>query len=110
APDADFVVEPARLAPTEARGGLRSGELALARVRPAVASRPDPLASAVVLVDTSASRALDLEEQLGLPAAVAQAAARAGGPGAPLTVACYDQTVPPVFDGAASAFGAAELR
>ncbi|WP_437609994.1 AgmX/PglI C-terminal domain-containing protein [Sorangium sp. So ce834] len=110
APDADFVVEPARLAPTEAHGGLRSGELALARVRPAVESRPDPLASAVVLVDTSASRALDLEEQLGLLAAIAQAAARAGGPGAPLTVACYDQTVTPVFDGAASAFGEAELR
>ncbi|WP_437724865.1 AgmX/PglI C-terminal domain-containing protein [Sorangium sp. So ce861] len=110
APDADFVVEPARLAPAEARGGLRSGELALARVRPTVEPRPDPLASAVVLVDTSASRALDLEEQLGLLAAVAQAAARAGGPDAPLTVAGYDQTVTPVFDGAASAFGEAELR
>ncbi|XXX77428.1 AgmX/PglI C-terminal domain-containing protein [Sorangium sp. So ce134] len=110
APDADFVVDPARLASIEAQGGLRSGELVLARVRPPVDARPDPLASAVVLVDTSASRALGLDEQLGLLAAVAQTAARAGGPGAPLTVACYDQTVTPIFDGAASAFGEAELR
>ncbi|XXY45909.1 AgmX/PglI C-terminal domain-containing protein [Sorangium sp. So ce269] len=110
APDADFVVEPARLGSTEARGGLRSGELVLARVSAPVDARPDPLASAVILVDTSASRALGLEDQLGLLAAVAQAVARAGGPGAPLTVACYDQTVTPVFDGAASAFGEAEIQ
>ncbi|WP_437485432.1 AgmX/PglI C-terminal domain-containing protein [Sorangium sp. So ce1014] len=110
APDADFAVDPARLGSTEARGGLRSGELVLARVRAPVEARPDPLASAVVLVDTSASRALGLDEQLGLLTAVAQATARAGGPGAPLTVACYDQTVTPIFDGPASAFGEAELR
>ncbi|AUX40486.1 hypothetical protein SOCE26_018870 [Sorangium cellulosum] len=112
APEADFVVDPARLGSTEARGGLRSGELVLARVRAPFDghTRPDPLASAVILVDTSASRALGLEEQLGLLAAVAQAVARAGGPGAPLTVACYDQTVTPLFDGAASAFGEAELQ
>ncbi|WP_437308052.1 AgmX/PglI C-terminal domain-containing protein [Sorangium sp. So ce388] len=112
APDADFVVDPARIGPTEARGGLRSGELVLARVSAPFDghARPDPLASAVILVDTSASRALGLEDQLGLLAAVAQAVARAGGPGAPLTVACYDQSVTPVFDGAASAFGAAEIQ
>ncbi|XXY19075.1 AgmX/PglI C-terminal domain-containing protein [Sorangium sp. So ce216] len=112
APDADFVVDPARLGSTEARGGLRSGELVLARVSAPFDghARPDPLASAVILVDTSASRALGLEDQLGLLAAVAQAVARAGGPGAPLTVACYDQTVTPVFDGAASAFGEAEIQ
>ncbi|WP_437509423.1 AgmX/PglI C-terminal domain-containing protein [Sorangium sp. So ce1099] len=112
APEADFVVDPARLGSTEARGGLRSGELVLARVSAPFDghARPDPLASAVILVDTSASRALGLEDQLELLAAVAQAVARAGGPGAPLTVACYDQTVTPVFDGAASAFGAAEIQ
>ncbi|WP_438016824.1 AgmX/PglI C-terminal domain-containing protein [Sorangium sp. So ce315] len=112
APEADFVVDPARLGATAARGGLRSGELVLARVAAPFDGHapPDPLASAVILVDTSASRALGLDEQLGLLAAVAQAVARAGGPGAPLTVACYDQTVEPVFDGAASAFGEAEIR
>ncbi|WP_437586046.1 AgmX/PglI C-terminal domain-containing protein [Sorangium sp. So ce1000] len=111
APEADFVVDPARLTSTKARGGLRSGELVLARV-PAPFdehARPDPLASAVILVDTSASRALGLEEQLGVLAAVAQAVARAGGPNAPLAVACYDQAVTPIFDGAASAFGEAEI-
>ncbi|WP_437733471.1 AgmX/PglI C-terminal domain-containing protein [Sorangium sp. So ce1335] len=107
APDADFVVAPAHLG---ARGGLRSGELVLARVAAPVDARPDPLASALILVDTSASRALGLEEQLDLLAAVAKAVARAGGPGAPLTVACYDQAVEPVFDGPASAFGEAEIR
>ncbi|XYH99440.1 AgmX/PglI C-terminal domain-containing protein [Sorangium sp. So ce1128] len=112
APEADFVVDPGRLGSTEARGGLRSGELVLARVPAPVDghAQPDPLASAVILVDTSASRALGLEDQLGLLAAVAQAVARAGGPDAPLTVACYDQTVIPVFDGAASAFGEAEIQ
>ncbi|WP_437757051.1 AgmX/PglI C-terminal domain-containing protein [Sorangium sp. So ce1389] len=112
APEADFVVDPARLGSKEARGGLRSGELVLARVNAPfdAHARPDPLASAVILVDTSASRALGLEDQLGLLAAVAQAVARAGGPGAPLTVACYDQAVTPVFDGAASAFGEAEIQ
>ncbi|WP_437911759.1 AgmX/PglI C-terminal domain-containing protein [Sorangium sp. So ce302] len=109
APEADFVVDPARLTSTEARGGLRSGELVLARVNAPVDARPDPLASAVILVDTSASRALGLEEQLGALAALARAVAQAGGPGAPLTVACYDQAVTPVFDGAAAAFGEAEL-
>ncbi|WP_437779272.1 AgmX/PglI C-terminal domain-containing protein [Sorangium sp. So ce1097] len=112
APEADFVVDPARLGATAARGGLRSGELVLARVAAPFDGHapPDPLASAVILVDTSASRALGLDEQLGLLAAVAQAVARAGGPGAPLTVACYDQAVEPVFDGAAAAFGEAEIR
>ncbi|WP_438031906.1 AgmX/PglI C-terminal domain-containing protein [Sorangium sp. So ce204] len=109
APEADFVVDPARLASIEARGGLRSGELVLARVSAPVDARPDPLASAVILVDTSASRALGLEEQLGVLAALARAVAQAGGPGAPLTVACYDQAVTPVFDGAAAAFGEVEL-
>ncbi|WP_437521825.1 AgmX/PglI C-terminal domain-containing protein [Sorangium sp. So ce726] len=106
APEADFVVDRARI---EARGGLRSGELVLARVNAPVDARPDPLASAVILVDTSASRALGLEEQLGVLAALARAVAQAGGPGAPLTVACYDQAVTPLFDGAASAFGEVEL-
>ncbi|WP_437766054.1 AgmX/PglI C-terminal domain-containing protein [Sorangium sp. So ce281] len=109
APEADFVVDPARLTSIEARGGLRSGELVLARVSAPVDARPDPLASAVILVDTSASRALGLEEQLGVLAAIARAVAQAGGPGAPLTVACYDQAVSPVFDGAASAFGEVEI-
>ncbi|WP_437989659.1 AgmX/PglI C-terminal domain-containing protein [Sorangium sp. So ce145] len=109
APEADFVVDPARLTSIEARGGLRSGELVLARVSAPVDARPDPLASAVILVDTSASRALGLEEQLGVLAALARAVAQAGGPGAPLTVACYDQAVTPVFDGAAAAFGEVEL-
>ncbi|WP_437876251.1 AgmX/PglI C-terminal domain-containing protein [Sorangium sp. So ce513] len=110
APEADFVVDLARLGAVATRGGLRSGELVLARVAAPVDARPDPLASAVILVDTSASRALGLDEQLDLLAAVAKAVARDGGPGAPLTVACYDQTVEPVFDGAASAFGEAEIR
>ncbi|WP_437275102.1 AgmX/PglI C-terminal domain-containing protein [Sorangium sp. So ce375] len=108
APEADFVVDPARI---EARGGLRSGGLVLARVRAPFEerARPDPLASAVIVVDTSASRALGLEEQLGVLAAVARAVAQAGGPDAPLAVACYDQAVTPLFDGAASAFGEAEI-
>jgi len=62
-PSADFVVDRAAGAGKGAGadrgpGGVRSGELAVVRVRPQSDARPDPIGSAIVLVDTSASRAL----------------------------------------------------
>jgi hypothetical protein len=98
APAEDFVVD-ARALPRSA--GLRNGEIVIARVVPFATSRPDPIASAVVLVDTSASRALGLAEQAGL---VHRMLAKLS-PGAQVTVACFDQEVVPVYEGVAAGFG-----
>ncbi len=106
-PTEDFVYEPAAARPTQ---GLRSGELVLARVYPVIDDAPDPMTSAVVLFDTSASRALGFEDQLELLASFARDLALRGGPQTPLTVACFDQAVTEVFSGNASEFGAPSLE
>jgi hypothetical protein len=105
-PTADFTLD-AKGAPPAA--ALRSGELVLARVRPVAELRPDPVASAIVLFDTSASRALGLDAQIRALAALVAQIAVASGPKAPVTVACFDQGVDLVFDGEAGAFGDAEI-
>jgi len=102
APTADFVLEG-----RYARGGdgVRSGNMVIARARPVASPEPDPVKRAIVLFDTSASRALGMNEQARLLREVAH---RMGG--ARLVVACFDQEVAPIFDGDASAFGDAEVR
>ena len=85
-PTEDFVYEPAAARPTQ---GLRSGELVLARVHPVIEDAPDPMTSAVVLFDTSASRALGFDDQLELLGSFARELALRGGPQAQLTVACF---------------------
>jgi hypothetical protein len=105
APDADFVVERTSL---QASAGLRSGDLVLARVQPRVDTRPDPVRAAIVLFDTSASAALDLDarvEQLG--ALVTEIARRT--PDATVTVACFDQDVEEAYSGPASGLGKSQL-
>jgi tetratricopeptide (TPR) repeat protein len=86
------------------RAGIRSGNLALARVRPVAAAQPEPLTSALVLVDTSASRALGFDAELAAVSAIAKLAAKSEG-GARLVVAAFDQTTEPIYSGDASAFG-----
>jgi hypothetical protein len=88
-PAQDFVVDGRRL-PRSA--GLRNRELAIARVIPYASSRPDPVASAIVLVDTSASRGLGLTEQTAL---VSELLAKLP-PTARVSVACFDQEVVPI--------------
>jgi len=96
-PAQDFVVEGKKL-PRSA--GLRAGNLAIARVVPFASSRPEPVASAVVLVDTSASRGLGLPEQARLVKSVlAKLPADAT-----VTVACFDQEVAPIYEGRAGGF------
>ncbi len=105
APAHDLVVEASKLPPGD---GVRAGELALLRVRPPAGAGPDPVASALVLVDTSASRALGFEAQIELLAGVA-----AGLGGARLAVAAFDQGVDVIYEGPASGFaqqGPARLR
>ena len=105
-PKSDFVFDTAKLKPTP---GLRSGNLVLARVQPMPDDAPDPVSSAVILFDTSASRALGFNDQIDLLGKVVrELSARSGGDLA-LTVACFDQTTAPMFSGKASAFGEAEL-
>lgn len=88
---------------TARRAGVRSGNLVLARVQPATTPQPDPLASTLVLVDTSASRALGFEAELKTVAELAKLVARTAG--AKLTVACFDQTTDAIFSADAAAFG-----
>ena len=106
-PSADFQLDPRFL---RAGGGLRSGELVLARVRPIPAAEPDPLASTVVLVDTSASRALGFEEQIQLVGRLARRIAATAGAATPLAVGAFDQTAETIFEGDAGSFGDGDLK
>ncbi len=102
-PAADFSV-PAKELPRSP--GLRHGDLAIARVVPFAESKPEPVSSAVILVDTSASRGLGLSEQASLLRSVV-----AKIPGdATLTVACFDQEIATVYEGKASGFGEAQTK
>jgi hypothetical protein len=120
-PDRDF-----EIAHTGAAGrlGLRNGNLVVARVVPlAESDRRDDVGSLLVLIDTSASRALGLSEQIaafeGLMSALRKDAGNdqggnnggnqgcnQGGNNDPLlSVAAFDQEVTPIFTGKASAMG-----
>jgi tetratricopeptide (TPR) repeat protein len=101
-PAQDFVVEGQKL-PRSA--GLRSGDLAITRVVPFASSRPEPIASAVVLVDTSASRGLGLPDQARMVKSVLSKMS----PDASVTVACFDQEVVQVYEGKAGGFGDKEV-
>jgi hypothetical protein len=101
-PGSDFVVEGSKL-PRSA--GLRSGDMAITRVVPFTSSRPEPIASAVVLVDTSASRGLGLPEQARMVKSVLSKMS----PDATVTVACFDQEVVPLYEGKAGGFGEKEV-
>lgn len=102
APQQDFVVE-ARSLPRSP--GLRNGDLVVARVVPFGTSRPDPITSAVVLIDTSASRTLGIAEQANL---VRRVFAKLP-PDAHVSVACFDQEVAPIYDGTTAGFGESEV-
>jgi len=115
-PDKDFVVEAASLTSAikaakyrPPLSGMRSGELALVRVRAPETSRPEPLTSAVVLVDTSASRVLGFEDELKAVARLMKSIAEGQTGQGIVTVAAFDQTVAPIFEGRAADFGEKEL-
>ncbi len=82
--------------------GIRAGKEALVRVRiPDAASAREAFDSAVILVDTSASRALDMSRGV----AALRDVVAALPPDAPISVACFDQQVEPIYAGPAKAFG-----
>ncbi len=88
--------------------GLRAEHLALIRVRPDAVAQPQPISNAIILVDTSASRALGFDRQLDhLTKLLAKLASASD---LRVHVACFDQTVMPVYEGSARGFGDAELN
>ena len=107
-PDADFRLDArAAIAPF---GGLRSGNLVVARVHPIAGAEPDPLGATLVLLDTSASRALGFEEEITLAKRLVERIAEVAGPRTRLAVACYDQVTHLIFEGEAGAFGEREIK
>lgn len=88
--------------------GLRHEELAVARVTPIAEDKPDPVRDMVILLDTSASRALDLKTQVNqlqqLLASMSDAPADT-----PLAVACFDQELEPIYVGPKGNFGPKEI-
>ncbi len=105
-PTADFVMESGKR-PSPA--ALRAGNLVVARVRPVAEALPEPVERAIVLVDTSASRALGLGSELRAVQSLLQGLAERKGGELPVTVAAFDQEVAAVYHGDARAFGQAEM-
>ncbi len=106
-PSADLSLDPRTL---RGGAGLRSGELVLLRVRPVPAAEADPFGATLLLVDTSASRALGFAEQVRLVGRLARRIAETAGPKTQLAVGAYDQTAETIFEGDAGAFGEGEVR
>jgi hypothetical protein len=96
-PSQDFVFDTGR----KGDSSLRAGPFVAAVAHVELPSAADPVQSAVVLVDTSASRALGFDAQLTLVRDLLQ---RLGRRHVPVTVACFDQAVEPVFAGDAADF------
>lgn len=86
--------------------GVRAGKYVMVRAVPVLDSTPDPLGSCVVLLDTSASRALGLREQTELVAGLIASLPERSR----VAVLAFDQTAALIFDGDKSAFGAAEVE
>jgi len=100
-PDRDFEVPHDGVA---GRLGLRNDNLAVARVVPFAASAArDDVGALSVLIDTSASRALGLDEQVAAFEALVAQLRKTGDPA--ISVAAFDQDVVPLYAGKASAMG-----
>ncbi|MEZ4442597.1 MAG: VIT domain-containing protein [Polyangiaceae bacterium] len=98
-----------RFEAAETATGLRQGSLVIAPITPMTAASPAPLGPTLVLIDSSASRALGFEQQLqAAKRVVAQVTSEAGADAA-VTVACFDQTVQVIHDGRAGDFDEAAL-
>jgi len=106
-PDADFSLDRASLG----AAGLRNSNLALARIT--VPASPggqtrQPVSKALLLVDSSASRALELNEQIALVKMMARKMATS--PNSQLAVACFDQVRELIFQGTPGDFGAKHVE
>jgi tetratricopeptide (TPR) repeat protein len=105
-PDGDFTVE---LGAREARPGLRSASQAIARIKVELPQQEEAPAPTLILVDTSASRAVGFEAQLALLEGLVRRAVQKYGASIHLGVLAFDQEQELVHDGPAGEFGAAAL-
>ncbi|MCU0656235.1 MAG: hypothetical protein MUF64_13580 [Polyangiaceae bacterium] len=108
-PDQDFELA----IPASSHAALRDGSCVVLRVKPELPEAPDEIASLLVLVDTSASRALNHQRQCDLVLGLLRALVDGAGLDTPLKVVTFDQTVEVLFDGRAGGFSgddAARLR
>ena len=103
-PDRDFVV-----AQSSTLAGLRHGNLALVRVAPRLSASKAAMASVMMLVDTSASRAAGFQRQVEQLGAMVQHLKQTRGDKLRLHVACYDQQVATIFAGPVGQFGQRDL-
>lgn len=101
-PSGDFGFDPAAV---QVSAGVRAGNLVVVPVRLGLDTHPDPIRSAAILVDTSASRALGLDDEIRVLDAAVRKVVADGGPQANVVIACFDQTVDTLYEGAAIAFG-----
>ncbi len=104
-PDKDVVAQP----PRSGRTGLRAGDLIVTRVKAVAASSPEPMPSLLVMVDTSASRALGYGAEVSLVQKLVERLGKSA-PAMPLVVVAFDQTVQVIHDGASSGFGSAQVK
>lgn len=103
APGKDFVVEGRGVARSAA---IVNDNLAAIRVVPFAESRPEVFDRAIVMVDTSASRALDLEAEIAL---LGKLFAKLPSD-TKLQVHAFDEDTTPIYEGTAAGFGQAELE
>jgi hypothetical protein len=101
-PEGDFLVE---LAQEDRHPGLRSGELVVARVEPVAGEQADLPGATLLLVDTSASRALGFPDQVKLVEGLARRIAQQSGGNTPLGVLAFDQDREWIYEGPASGLG-----
>jgi tetratricopeptide (TPR) repeat protein len=99
-PDGDFVV-PQR---SEIKA-LRGGQMMVARVRPRLSSQASAPEDLLVLVDTSASRALGFSHQIEMLSSLLKGLPKLKK----LTVAAFDQQVAEIYQGAPDKFSAQPL-
>jgi Vault protein inter-alpha-trypsin domain/von Willebrand factor type A domain len=85
---------------------VRAGNLVAAAVRPHLPASADPVTSAIVLVDTSASRALGFDGELSTVQQIVMGWAPRH---VALTVASFDQSVNVAFEGDAATMRPADL-
>jgi tetratricopeptide (TPR) repeat protein len=103
-PNADFVAEP-----KHNQLGARAGDLVVARVVPLQATATDEISALTLFVDSSGSRALGWVEQTALVRSLVAALA-AKQPKLELSVIAFDQELAPLYQGAASGFGEAQVK
>lgn len=109
-PQQDFEVRPPPHTLASA-SGLRSDAVAVGRIRipgSRQAESPISLDRLLILVDTSASRAMDFDKEVNLVAAIVEEI-RKSTPSAMIEVAAFDQSVVPIYSGPISACGMLQL-